>query len=47
MKVLQEANVVITPGNGFGEFGEGYVRAALTVDVERIKEAVERIRKIL
>ena len=47
MKVLQEANVVITPGNGFGEFGESYVRAALTVDVERIKEAVERIRKIL
>ena len=47
MKVLEEANVVITPGNGFGEFGEGYVRAAMTCDVERIKEAVQRIKKIL
>ncbi|MCK5708492.1 MAG: LL-diaminopimelate aminotransferase [Candidatus Aureabacteria bacterium] len=47
MKVLREAHVVITPGNGFGEFGEGYVRAALTVDADRIKEATKRIKSIL
>lgn len=42
--VLDKAGVVITPGNGYGENGEGYFRLALTVDKERIKEAVERLR---
>ncbi len=45
-KLLDEADVVSIPGNGFGSAGEGYVRAALTVDVERIGQAVERIAKI-
>jgi LL-diaminopimelate aminotransferase len=45
--LLEEAGVLGTPGNGFGAPGEGYIRFALTVPVERIKEAVERIRKIL
>ncbi|MBF0384787.1 MAG: LL-diaminopimelate aminotransferase [Candidatus Omnitrophica bacterium] len=44
---LDKADIVITPGVGFGENGEGYVRMALTVSRERINEAVERIRKIL
>lgn len=45
--ILEKAGVLATPGNGFGAPGEGYVRFALTVPVERIKEAVERIRKAL
>ncbi len=45
--ILKEAGVMATPGNGFGGPGEGYVRFALTVPVERIKEAVERIGKAL
>ncbi len=45
--ILEKAGVLSTPGNGFGEPGEGYVRFALTVSIERIKEAVERIRKVL
>lgn len=45
--ILEKAGVLATPGNGFGSPGEGYVRFALTVGVERIKEAVERIRKAL
>jgi LL-diaminopimelate aminotransferase len=45
--LLEEAGVLGTPGNGFGAPGEGYIRFALTVPVERIKEAVERIRRIL
>ena len=45
--ILEEAGVLATPGNGFGKPGEGYVRFALTVPVERIKEAVERIKKAL
>jgi LL-diaminopimelate aminotransferase len=45
-RLLEEANVVVTPGNGFGAAGEGYVRAALTVDRSRIAEAVERIGRL-
>lgn len=46
-RVLDEAGVVTTPGNGFGDPGEGYFRMALTVPVERMKEVVERLRNIL
>ncbi len=45
-KVLEEASVVLIPGVGFGAAGEGYVRAALTRDVSRIREAVERIGRL-
>ncbi len=44
--LLREAAIVTTPGSGFGEPGEGYVRMALTVTKERIEEAVERIQKL-
>ena len=45
-RLLKEANIVATPGVGFGKYGEGYIRMALTVSKERIKEALERIKKI-
>jgi LL-diaminopimelate aminotransferase len=45
--ILEKAGVLATPGNGFGEPGEGYVRFALTASIERIKEAVERVKRIL
>lgn len=45
--LLEKADIVATPGNGFGEHGEGYIRMAVTVDKSRIKEAVERIRERL
>ncbi|MDR1941542.1 MAG: LL-diaminopimelate aminotransferase [Endomicrobium sp.] len=45
-KLLDEAAIVCTPGNGMGQSGEGYVRFALTVETTRIKEALERIAKI-
>ena len=44
--LLEEAGIVATPGVGFGEAGEGYIRFALTKPVERIKEAVERMKKL-
>jgi len=44
--LLREAGIVTTPGSGFGEPGEGYVRMALTVTKERIEEAVGRIGKL-
>jgi len=42
--LLNKAGVLATPGNGFGTPGEGYVRFALTVPVEKIQETVERIK---
>lgn len=45
-RLLKEANIVATPGVGFGKYGQGYIRMALTVSKERIKEALERVKKI-
>lgn len=44
--LLEKSGIVATPGVGFGEYGEGYIRFALTQSVERINEAVERMRKL-
>ncbi len=46
VELLVKAGVVVTPGNGFGAAGEGFVRVAFTVNVERIREAMDRIRKL-
>jgi LL-diaminopimelate aminotransferase len=45
--LLEKTGVLGTPGVGFGSPGEGYIRFALTQPVERIREAVERIKKVL
>ncbi len=45
-RVLAEAGVVVTPGNGFGDAGEGYFRVALTVGLPRLSEALDRIGKL-
>ncbi len=45
-RLLKEAGIVVTPGSGFGEPGEGYFRIALTVDKARLEEAVERMKNI-
>ena len=47
VKKMINVGVVITPGIGFGQYGEGFVRFALTQPIERIKEALERIDKAL
>jgi LL-diaminopimelate aminotransferase len=44
--LLEKCDIVATPGLGFGPSGDGYVRFALTVDVDRIAEAIERIGKL-
>jgi LL-diaminopimelate aminotransferase len=45
--LLENTGVLGTPGNGFGAPGEGYIRFALTVSAKRMKEAVERIGRII
>jgi LL-diaminopimelate aminotransferase len=43
-RLIKDSGVVVTPGLGFGEYGEGFIRFALTSDEEKLEEAVERIR---
>ncbi len=45
-RVLEEAGVAITPGNGFGAEGEGYFRIAYCLNKDRISEALDRIAKL-
>ena len=45
--LLDEAAVVVTPGRGYGEAGEGYFRISLTYPEARLQEAMERIEKAL
>ena len=45
--LLHEADVVTTPGAGFGPSGEGYIRVTAFGDAEDTRQAVERIGKIL
>ncbi len=42
--LLYKTGVVLVPGNTFGELGEGYVRLALVLPVEKLKIAVDRIK---
>jgi len=43
--LLEKTGIIVTPGIGYGEYGEGYVRIALTVDEKRLEEAIERMEK--
>lgn len=45
--LVEEAGVVVAAGTGFGEYGEGSIRFALVEPEERLKLAVERIKKVL
>lgn len=43
--MLEKAHVVVPPGNGYGKYGEGYFRVALTKDVPTIKECIRRMKE--
>ena len=46
-KLLTDAKVAVSPGVGFGEYGEGYVRIALVENEQRIRQATRSIRRLL
>jgi len=46
-RLLKEANVVTTPGAGFGKAGEGYIRISSFNSRENVLEAIERLKKVL
>jgi len=45
--LLEQAGVAVSPGVGFGEYGEGHVRIALVENEQRIRQAARNIRKFL
>ena len=45
--VLEESAVVVSPGGAYGPNGEGFFRISLTIEDERLREAVERLRSSL
>ncbi len=45
LKLMEKTGVLCTPGNAFGSLGEGYVRFALVLPVEQIREAVALIQE--
>jgi LL-diaminopimelate aminotransferase len=45
-KLLEEANIVITPGSGFGNAGEGYFRVSAFNSRDKAREAAERLSKL-
>lgn len=46
-RLLQEAKIAVSPGVGFGEYGEGYVRIALIENTKRIRQAGRNLRVFL
>ena len=47
MKLLREADVVVSPGSAFGEAGEGYMRLALVEKEDRLRQAIRQIKRAL
>lgn len=45
--LLSEAKVAVSPGIGFGEYGDGHVRIALVENEQRIRQACRSIRKFM
>jgi alanine-synthesizing transaminase len=45
--LVEKAGVAVSPGIGFGEYGEGYVRIALVENEQRIRQAARNIRRFL
>lgn len=44
--LLDKTGVVVAPGSGYGEYGEGYFRISLTIDDKRLEEAFERLGRL-
>jgi len=45
--LLEKTGIVSTPGNGFGKYGEGYIRMSLTVGTGRFKQAIKRMKEAM
>ena len=42
-KLLDEKNIVVTPGSGYGEYGEGYIRLSLTIPDDQLDKGIDKL----
>ena len=42
-KLLDEKDIVVTPGSGYGEYGEGYIRLSLTIPDEQLDKGINKL----
>ena len=47
LQLLQEAEIAVSPGVGFGEYGEGHVRISLVENEQRIRQAARNVKRLL
>ncbi len=47
LSLLKKSGIVATPGIGFGSFGEGFIRFSLTINEDRLREASDRISRLI
>jgi len=45
--LVEKASIAVSPGSGFGEYGEDYVRIALVENEQRIRQAARNLRRFL
>ena len=45
--LLEKADIAVSPGLGFGEFGEGYVRLSMVENEQRVRQAARNLRKLM
>ena len=45
--LLEEADIAVSPGLGFGEYGEGYVRLSMVENEQRVRQAARNLRKLM
>jgi alanine-synthesizing transaminase len=45
--LVEKADIAVSPGIGFGEYGEGFVRIALVENEQRIRQAARNVRRFL
>ena len=46
-ELLTKGRVVVIPGSAFGKQGEGYIRIAYTLNIDRLREALVRMKKVI
>ena len=42
-RLIEDIGVVVTPGSGYGQYGEGYVRLSITTPDDRVAEGARRL----
>ena len=45
--LLEKADIAVSPGLGFGEYGEGFVRLSMVENEQRVRQAARNLRKLM